>query len=164
VWETPLHKAAEKHSPEIVKLLLDNGALIDALSGGTMSPLLLAVTHGQFQNCKVLLERGANPNMLSHNGTTYYIIFELAVKNQHPAIVEMLLENVVSINARGPTGSTALQVAILIDNRDVIEIGGLQMQRIIESFSTNKLEIMRLLITKGIDIEARFSDGCKSIS
>ncbi len=65
---------------------------------------------------------------------------------------------------RGPTESTAFQVAILIDNRDVIEIGGLQMQQTIESFSTKKLEIMRLLITKGIDIEARFSDGCKSIS
>ncbi len=99
VWETPLHKAAEKHSPEIVKLLLDSGALIDALSGGTISPLLLAVTHGQFQNCNFLLERGANPNLLSHNGTTHYIIFELAVKNQHPAIVEMLFENGVSINA-----------------------------------------------------------------
>ncbi len=155
---TPLHQAAKSQDRGIIKLLLDKGADIDAPDVYKMTPLMVAVCHGQLGNCKVLLERGADASLRAFYGES---ILELAVSNEYPAIVRLLLEYGVDINTRDRVGGTVLNSAIMID--EVTYIGGVKMRRYSDSFSTTKLEIMRLLIDNSIDIEARLSDGTTAL-
>lgn len=158
VMDTPLTKAAKKQSPELVELLLDKGATINAPSAFELTALIVAVSHGRVENCKVLLERGAD---LSLRGMRHYkgeCVLALAVANDHPAVVKLLLEHGVDINANDGKGGLALRRAVMIDHAEVISMGGEEMQRVVESFSTRKLEIMRLLIDNGIEIDVRDLD------
>ncbi|MDH3271469.1 MAG: ankyrin repeat domain-containing protein [Gemmatimonadota bacterium] len=66
---TALHYAARQGHLESAKLLLDAGADIDHQSGGdNSSPLLVAVINGNYDLARVLLERGADPNLVSDDG------------------------------------------------------------------------------------------------
>jgi ankyrin repeat protein len=70
---TPLHYAAWKGHGEVVRVLLDLGADIDACSrdghyGGT--PLHAAAHGNQKEVAAILLERGADRSIVSCNGRT----------------------------------------------------------------------------------------------
>lgn len=66
---TPLHYAARQGHVESARILLDNGADIDQLSGGDQtSPLLVAVINGNYDLAKMLVERGADVNLVSDDG------------------------------------------------------------------------------------------------
>jgi uncharacterized protein len=61
-----LHYAARQGHIESAELLLDAGADIDQVTGGDLSsPLLVAVINGNYDVAMMLLERGADPNLLS---------------------------------------------------------------------------------------------------
>ncbi len=64
-----LHYAAREGHIETAKLLLDGGADINQPSGGDQTtPLLAAVINGNYDFAMVLLERGADANMVSDDG------------------------------------------------------------------------------------------------
>jgi ankyrin repeat protein len=66
---TALHYAAREGNVEAARLLLDGGADIDQLSGGDQSsPLLVAVINGNYDLALMLVERGADPNLVSDDG------------------------------------------------------------------------------------------------
>lgn len=68
---TPLHRAAECGSPDVVRLLLDRGADINArdeLNGVT--PLHLAAEHGRVDIVKVLIRHGADVTIQNRKGKT----------------------------------------------------------------------------------------------
>jgi uncharacterized protein len=66
---TPLHYAARQGHMATARILLDEGADIDQLSGGDQSsPLLVAVINGNYDLAQMLIERGADPNLLSDDG------------------------------------------------------------------------------------------------
>lgn len=66
---TPLHYAARQGHMETARILLDEGASIDQLSAGDQSsPLLVAVINGNYDLAQMLVERGADPNLVSDDG------------------------------------------------------------------------------------------------
>ena len=66
---TALHYAAREGNIEAAQLLLDGGADIDQPSGGDQSsPLLVAVINGNYDLALMLVERGADPNLVSDDG------------------------------------------------------------------------------------------------
>lgn len=66
---TALHYAARQGHIETVEILLEGGADIDHQSGGdNSSPLLVATINGNYDLAKMLLERGADPNLVSDDG------------------------------------------------------------------------------------------------
>lgn len=66
---TALHYAARQGHIESAKLLLDGGSDIDQVSGGDQSsPLLVAVVNGNYDLAQVLVERGADVNLVSDDG------------------------------------------------------------------------------------------------
>ena len=154
-FETPLYVAAKKQTPEIVELLLDHGAEINALSHGWMPALMAAVVHGQIDNCKVLLKHGADASIRTNTAES---TLELAVTNQKPDVGKLLLDHGIDVCSKSRTGSTMLDVAIMIGNADEKWIGDMKMRRVIEAFSNVKLDIMRLLIDYGIDVNTRDVD------
>lgn len=66
---TALHYAARQGHLESARRLLDGGADVDQASGGDQStPLLVAVVNGNYDLAMMLLERGADPNLVSDDG------------------------------------------------------------------------------------------------
>lgn len=63
--ETPLHIAVNKNDPQIIRLLLANGALPNIYDSGREknTPLHIAVKYNFVECAKILLEYGADPNI-----------------------------------------------------------------------------------------------------
>jgi len=61
---SPLHIAAGLGHVEVVAALLDNGANIEGVGCGDMTPLYQAVLRNQPETVLALLERGASINAL----------------------------------------------------------------------------------------------------
>lgn len=57
----PLHYAASGSDPEVVRLLLENFAYIDAASPNGSTPLMMAARYGSTESVRILLEAGADP-------------------------------------------------------------------------------------------------------
>jgi len=66
---TALHFAAREGHIEVVRKLLDGGVEVDHLTQGDQSsPLLVAVINGNYDLARILLEHGADPNLVSDDG------------------------------------------------------------------------------------------------
>jgi uncharacterized protein len=66
----PLHYAATNGHLEIMQLLLDEHAYIDAESPNGTTPLMMAAQYGSVEAVKLLLEAGADPRLKNKLGLT----------------------------------------------------------------------------------------------
>ena len=82
-----------------------------AWSADGFTALHLAAFFGQEDAAKVLLERGAEPNVVARNATIVVTPLHSAAAGAHAAIVKLLLEAGADPNARQPDGFTALDAA-----------------------------------------------------
>lgn len=67
---TPLHYAATGGHVDIVQILLDENAYIDAESPNKSTPLMMAAKYGSLAAVKLLLESGADPRLRNQLGMT----------------------------------------------------------------------------------------------
>jgi ankyrin repeat protein len=67
---TPLHYAATNGHDEIVKILLDHSAYIDAGSPNGTTPLMMAARGGHLSTVKLLLDSGADLRVKNQIGMT----------------------------------------------------------------------------------------------
>lgn len=67
---TPLHYASSRGHLEVVQYLLANGAIVDSMSPGNTTPLMMAVQSGNEQLVKLLLDKGADIKVRNGNGLT----------------------------------------------------------------------------------------------
>ena len=67
---TPLHYAATSGHLEIMNLLLEHHAYIDAESPNGTTPLMMAANYGTIDAVKLLLEAGADPMLRNQLGMT----------------------------------------------------------------------------------------------
>jgi ankyrin repeat protein len=85
---SPIHFAARQGYTETVAALLDAGVDANTLTtGDRTSPLLAATINGHFDLAKMLLDRGADPNLASENGAApLYAVLncEWAPKSLYP--------------------------------------------------------------------------------
>jgi ankyrin repeat protein len=66
-----LHFAARQGHIDAVRTLLEFGADLNQVNpGDRMTPLLVAIVNGHFDLAKLMLDRGANPNVTAFNGVT----------------------------------------------------------------------------------------------
>ncbi len=77
---TPLHYAASSGNPEVVQLLLDYYAYIDAASPNGSTPLMMAAMYGSVPTVKVLLAAGADPGLKNTLGLS---AVDFASKAEH---------------------------------------------------------------------------------
>ncbi|XP_004294504.1 PREDICTED: putative E3 ubiquitin-protein ligase XBAT31 [Fragaria vesca subsp. vesca] len=88
---TPLHLAARRSRPECVHILLDNGALVCASTGGYgcpgSTPLHLAARGGSLDCIRGLLAWGADRAQRDASGRMPYMV---ALKHKHGACAAML--------------------------------------------------------------------------
>lgn len=70
---TPLHYAAtgnQPQQPEIIALLLEHHAFIDAESPNGTTPLMMAAHYGTRESVQLLLQEGADPSLKNRLGLT----------------------------------------------------------------------------------------------
>ena len=67
---TPLHKASSNGHSEIVEILLQNGAEVNALNEFDFTPLHFAAQNGHFAIVETLLTHGAEKGLKSYFHTT----------------------------------------------------------------------------------------------
>lgn len=118
IGDTPLHWPAHNGFVDIVRLLLDAGADIEAdeinCYGG--KPLHWASEH-EPETVKLLLDRGANVNARNIKGDSAFygmtpLIMNATQKNECGEVTELLLAAGADINATDARGKTALSHAM----------------------------------------------------
>lgn len=152
---TALHRAAERGHRKIVRLLLDHGALLEALDKrgdgalGT-TPLGSAVHKNHCSTVQLLIDEGAD---IDHDAGRYWgTPLMRAVHNENVDIVRLLLEHGADPNTKcdSDLGANALDAAFT----DV-------------KCNLNILDTIQLLIKKGANIEAKNTNGetalCKAV-
>ncbi len=77
----PLHYAASGGHLEIMSLLLENHAYIDAESPNGTTPLMMAAQYGSAPAVKLLLEAGADPLLKNQQGLTAIQFAQRASRN-----------------------------------------------------------------------------------
>lgn len=99
---TPLHYAASgtsQNQVEMVRLLLDNAAYIDAASPNGSTPLMMAAMYGRSDVLKVLIEEGADASLRNEKGLT---AIDFAQQVGRSANVEAIA---AALRARQPRGT-----------------------------------------------------------
>jgi ankyrin repeat protein len=94
---TALHYAASatyEQAPEMIALLLDNFAYIDAESPNATTPLMMAARYGSSPNVAVLLESGADPKLKNQQGLN---ALDFATAGAMPDSIAMLSEVLLKI-------------------------------------------------------------------
>lgn len=94
----PLHYAATGGHLEIMLILLDQHAFIDAESPNKSTPLMMAAMYGSTAAVRLLLEAGADPMMRNELGLT---AIDFAQRGNRPDAAELIA---ASIRNRQPKG------------------------------------------------------------
>lgn len=96
---TPLHYAATRGHLEIITLLLDSHAYIDAESPNGSTPLMMAAHYGTPEAVKLLLKAGADPLLKNQQGLS---AIDFAQQAKRQDIAEIVA---AAIRARKPKGT-----------------------------------------------------------
>jgi ankyrin repeat protein len=133
--------AIARNNEKEMKLFLENSKDFNIMSEDNVSVLNKAILYGRNEFVKLLLEKGANPNL---QVTTYKIApIHVAVGENNPEIVNLLLEKGANPNIQDQQGFTCLM--IIAKNK---------------SFNG---EIAKLLLEKGAHPNITNSSGKKAI-
>ena len=95
----PLHYAATSGNVQVIRLLLDHYAYIDAESPNGSTPLMMAAMYGSAQAVKVLLDAGADATIKNAIGLT---ALDFAQKSGHADSLALIA---AAIRAKKPSAS-----------------------------------------------------------
>ena len=164
---TPLHFAAQAGHTDIVTLLAESGADIEARNSHKWTPLRVAIQAGQTDTVKRLVEIGVNIEARdSEDNTPLYV----AAQEGHLDIVKLLIEKSKDIDAKnGSDADTPLHAATRMRHMNIAELlieKGADINVKDETGNTplytaaweGYANVVGLLIEKGADINARNED------
>ena len=92
----PLHYASTYGHLELMNLLLEHHAYIDAASPNESTPLMLAAMYGTSSAVKLLLEAGADPMLRNAQGLTAFDFAEKASRSESSRIIAAFMRASVS--------------------------------------------------------------------
>lgn len=107
---TPLHLAAFFNQPDIVKILMEHGADVNAVAENPsrVQALHSAAACGSIEIVKILLEHGADVNACQQGGWT---ALQSAAKQGNLEMVELLLNHGADPDQAADDGQTAVTMA-----------------------------------------------------
>ncbi|KAK2498524.1 hypothetical protein MC885_006168 [Smutsia gigantea] len=136
---TPLHVASKRGNANMVKLLLDRGAKIDAKTRDGLTPLHCGARSGHEQVLEMLLDRAAPIlSKTKHNvpvddvTNDYLTALHVAAHCGHYKVAKVLLDKKANPNAKALNGFTPLHIAC----------------------KKNRIKVMELLLKHGASIQA----------
>jgi len=120
LWgNTALMEASSNGHTEIVKLLIEQGADVNAqpkLNG--ITALMLASSNGHTEIAKLLIKAGADVNAQSKHGTALI----KAWQEGYTEIAKLLIEEGADVNAQDSSGCTALMWASREGYADIVKL------------------------------------------
>jgi ankyrin repeat protein len=84
---TPLHYAAAIGNNDIIRILMDKSAVLDAQSPNKTTPIMMAARGGHIMTVKMLMDAGADATMKNENGLN---AIDFANRHNHKDIAEGL--------------------------------------------------------------------------
>jgi hypothetical protein len=96
-----LHYAASGGHVDILQMLLDQSAYIDAESPNKTTPLMMAARYGSPESVQLLLDAGADPTLRNELGLT---ALDFAERGARPDAIRMLTAALGAAQATGPKG------------------------------------------------------------
>lgn len=119
--ETELLRKVQEGSLEEARLLLNDPQVrVDCLDEQGMTPLQHAAYKGNYDLCKLFLDRGANVNANFH--TSKYSALMFASLSGKTDVVNLLLEHGASITDVNSVGRNASQMAAFVGNHEVVTV------------------------------------------
>ena len=160
---TPLWIAAQNGHTKICKLLLENGANIEATNIKGLTPLFIAVENHKVDICVLLIERGANINYKMMDGTT--ILWIIACQGYTDLAKLLLDKGVYSDYAEHTYGSTPLWIAAQNGYTEICEMlikNGVNIEStdirgatpLLIAAANNQITVCKLLLDSGANIQA----------
>lgn len=116
---TPLHWAARQGHTSTTKLLLDNGAEVDAVDNVRATSLHLACMYGHQQVASLLIENGSDVNAANNVGGTALIWAAIAGSVK---VATLLLTHGADVNAWLKGGATALVRAVEREDEKMVDL------------------------------------------
>jgi len=173
---TPIHLAASLGKTEIVHILLENRADIDACAISTGDTALhMASSANHLDTVTLLLQKGANVNKQNNEGQTCLM---QAARNCHSNICNLLLSFGARKSVSDIRGNTAL---LLYCNNAKVSTSMIEMLSspivmdkinwdgwwpllaVLSGSHQNKIETMRCLVRKGADVNVVSSLGTTAL-
>jgi len=164
----PLHIAAQKGHINIVDLLIQSGAIVDAKNRSERTPLHLAAIKNHSNIIKLLIQNGADIEAQEkYNG---YRPLHIVVLNGYTNTAKMLLQNGANIETQDEKNRTPLHIAAMYGKTETAKML-LQNGANIEAMDNygrtplhtaaryGKIEIAKMLLQNGANIEARDRSG-----
>jgi hypothetical protein len=111
--------AAEYGNTEIVNLLIQSGANVNAQDKDMWTALMFAAQSGNIEIAKLLIQSGAN---CSGHDNDFVTPLMLAAQDGHTEIVQILLKNGADVNAQNNVVNTAVMFACENGHPAIIEI------------------------------------------
>jgi ankyrin repeat protein len=105
---TALHISAWLNDNESIGILLDYGAAVDPLDGGYQTPMMAAALCRHLDIVKLLLQHGANPNMIRRDCRNIAI---MAVQVGHVEMLKTLVSHGISLTHCDQWGGSVLHYA-----------------------------------------------------
>ncbi|MEP7345248.1 MAG: ankyrin repeat domain-containing protein [Gemmatimonadaceae bacterium] len=163
--ESPVADAAMRRDTTRVRLLLKQGADVNAAQGDGMTALHWAATHGDAVEARVLIYAGARVEASTRNGN--YTPLLLASRSGNGAVVKVLLEGGANPNAATTSGgATPLHLAAaegdvetliaLLDHKAEVNAREVAFGQtpLMWAAAYNRVGAIQLLIARGADLKA----------
>jgi len=119
---TALHAAGENGRTEMVGPLLDAGANIDRADyAATFTAVHHALAKGHFDTARVLVDRGADLNLLNEGGV-FGSALHYAVYQNNPEFVKYVLSKGADVNLLSGQGYSPLHQAAMGDQPEICQL------------------------------------------
>ena len=148
-----LQVASDLGHEDIVKILLEKGADVNATGGASRSnesALQLASEHGYVNVVKMLLEKGADVNATGEDDWSSHSALQLALMHGYVNVVKILLEKGADVNAIDANLGSALQVASWEGYDNIVEML-LEKGADVNANSVRRLSALQLASREGHD-------------
>jgi ankyrin repeat protein len=171
---TPLGYAAWAGSVEVVEMLLELGANIDAPDSDEATPLSNACRTGRREIVEILLQKTPRPKIDSKDeqGRTPLLVAVHYLNLNSVRIVEMLLKAGASVNQHNKYERSALHVAIeqsnfeitklLVENKADTKAVYRGLTPLHFAARSGSVEIINFLVNSKVDIDSEAQDGSRN--
>ncbi|KAN0138107.1 Ankyrin repeat-containing domain protein [Lactarius tabidus] len=158
---------------EIMRLLLDHGANLNALDKSGNTALHFAASEGHLEVVRMLLELKAGANSLDSKGLTPLQRASRSMRERYRDILRLLLDYGANVNAHDKSGNTALHFAaskghlevarvlleLKADINSLNEEGSTPLHQASQCWWKGGLELVQLLLKNGAGLHPRDNSG-----
>ncbi|XP_063913028.1 uncharacterized protein LOC135129711 [Zophobas morio] len=163
----------QKVNLDIIKLLTEKGVDVNAQNKFGMTALQLACQQGVYENAKMLLDFGASINIADKDNKN---LLHYASWKDNKDIIKILIDKGIDVNAQDKLGKTALHFAceqtiygnveMLLSVGASINLADIENRNVLHSAALSwkdNRDVMKLLLEKGIDINAQDKNGATAL-